>query len=485
MKINLLNPDAERKARQTTLVVAALFTLIVGGLATLGAGASYKAATNGTNVLMEMGRYLSLNEITKLAWGQNQGSEFDPFATPDGRINILLLGIGGGSHDGSQLTDTIILASLDRQNNRIGLLSIPRDMAFPLGNGRFQKINAVNAYAEKEHPGQGATYTAQEFHKLLDVRIDRVMRVDFAGFEKFIDALGGVDVTVENSFTDSSFPTDDNGPNPFKWTSVTFKKGPEHMDGKRALTFVRSRHGSNGEGSDFARSRRQQLVLDAVRNKLFSLGTLGNPQKVTELWSAISSNVQTDMTAWDALKLMPVAMNFKDTAIKTNVLTDAADGELIDANVEGAFMLFPRKPDWSEIRALAADPFTSKEEIAKQERPAEPVHVEIKNGTLRTGYASQVSSKLETLGYNVEATGNASRRGYEKTVIYDLTGGSKPDELARLKKLLDANVASSPPLSGKTVKIDNTGSENLYTTATNFLIILGDSSLGLVNPYGN
>ncbi len=485
MKINFLNPDAERKARRITLVVAAVFTLVVGGLASLGAGASYGAATRGTNVLQEMGRMLSLNEITRLNWGQPGASESDPFATPDGKINILLLGIGGDGHDGSQLTDTIILASLDRQNKRIGLLSIPRDLAYPLGNGRFQKINAVNAYAEKEHPGQGAAYTAQAFEKLLDLRIDRVVKVDFAGFEKFIDALGGVDITVEKTFSDSSFPTDDRGPNPFKYTTVTFKKGTEHMDGARALTFVRSRHGSNGEGSDFARSHRQQLVLDAVRTKMFSLGTLSNPQKITELWSAVSSHVQTDLTAWDALKLTPLAMNFKDTAIKTNVLDDAADGELVSTNVEGSFMLFPRKPDWSEIRNLAADPFTSKEEIAKQERPAEPISVEIKNGTQRTGFASQVSSKLETLGYNVEATGNATKRGYEKTVIYDLTNGAKPNELARLKKLLDANVSTSPPIKGKSITTENSAVENLYTTATNFLIILGDSSLGLINPYGS
>jgi LCP family protein required for cell wall assembly len=482
MKIDLLNPSNDRNARRITLIVAAVFTLVVGSLASLGAGASYRAATHGTNVLVEVGSLLSLNGLQQLSWGSDE-SENDPFSTPDGRINILLLGVGGEGHEGSQLTDTIILASLDRQGNRIGLLSIPRDSAYPLGNGRFQKINAVNAYAEKEHPGEGAKYTADAFRKLLDIRIDRVIRIDFKGFAKFVDALGGVDVNVERSFTDSSFPTDNDGPNPYKWTSVSFQKGWQHMDGKRALTFARSRHGTNGEGSDFARSRRQQLVLEAVRTKLFSLGTLSNPKTVTDLWSALSSNIQTDLTAWDMLKLMPLASSFKDTTIKTRVLTDAADGELVASNVDGAFMLFPRKPDWSEIRAAAADPFTTKEEIAQQNRPNEHVSLEVKNGTLRTGFASQVSTKLETLGYSVEATGNANRRGYEKTVIYDLTNGSKPQELAKLKKLLDANVAQPITGQGKTIQTDSQTRENLYTTATHFLVILGDSSLGLVNAY--
>ena len=484
MKINLLNTDADRKARRITLIVAAVFTLVVGSLASLGAGASYRAATHGTSVWNEVGNLLALSELQKLAWG-GADSGYDPFATPDGRLNILLLGVGGDGHDGPLLTDTIILASLDRQNKRIGLLSIPRDLAYPLGGGRFEKINAVNAYAEKDHPGEGAKYTAEAFHKLLDMRIDRVIRIDFKGFEKFVDALGGLDINVERSFSDNSFPTDDDGPDPFMWTSVSFTKGPQHMDGHRALTYVRSRHGTNGEGSDFARSRRQQIVLDAIRTKLFSLGTLGNPRKITELWTALSSNIQTDITAWDALKLLPLALNFKDTAIKSNVLSDAPDGELIATNVEGSFMLFPKKPDWSEIRSMAADPFVTKEEIAKQNRPAEPLSLEIKNGTLRTGFAAQVSAKLEALGYTVEATGNAAHRGYEKTVIFDLTNGAKPTELARLKKLLDANVAPSPSLNGRTVLTDSDARENLYSTATHFLIILGDSSLSLVNPYGN
>jgi LCP family protein required for cell wall assembly len=484
MKIDLLNPQAERNARRITLIVAAVFTLVVGSLASLGAGLSYRAATHGTNVLVEVGQMLSLGSLQSLAFGGGTTTD-DPFATPDNRINILLLGVGGDGHDGPELTDTIILVSLDRQNKRIGLLSIPRDMAYPLGNGRFQKINAVNAYAEKQSPGRGAKLTAEAFHKLLDVRIDRVIRIDFKGFEKFIDALGGIDINVERAFSDNSFPTDDTGPNPYKWTSVSFQKGWQHMDGARALIYVRSRHGTNGEGSDFARSRRQQLVLEALRTKLFSLGTLTNPKKVTDLWSSLSSNIQTDLTAWDALKLLPLAASFKDTTIKTRVLTDAIDGELVSANVEGSFMLFPRKPDWSEIRAAAADPFTTKEEIAQQSRPGEHINLEIKNGTLRTGFASQVSAKLESLGYSVEATGNATKRGYEKTVIYDLTNGSKPQELAKLKKLLDANVVETTAGPGKTVQTDSQAHENLYTTATHFLVILGDSSFGLVNPYGN
>ncbi|MFA4954159.1 MAG: LCP family protein [Patescibacteria group bacterium] len=479
MKINLIGTESDKTARRKTIIVAAVFTLLVGLLATVGAGASYRAASRGTSVLGEMGNLFSLSDLKIFPW--NSGSaDSGPFSTPDGRLNILLLGIGGDGHDGAQLTDTIILASIDKNTSRVGLLSIPRDLAYPLGGGRFRKINAVNALNEVSHPGEGAVYTAKDFEKLFEVRIDRVIRLDFKGFEEFIDALGGVDVTVERSFSDSQYPTADDGPNPYHWTTISFNKGAEHMDGKRALTYVRSRHGSNGEGSDFARSRRQQIVLNAVRDKLVSLGTLGNPKKLTDLWTALSSHLQTNLTAWDLIKLIPMAIDYSKTKIVMNVMTDAADGELIPANVDGAAMLFPKKPDWTELRALAADPFTSKAERNKSLSPNENIVLEIRNGTLRTGFAAQAATKLEAIGYTVENTGNATKRGFERSVIYDLTGGRKQTELARLKKLLDADV--SQPANGKII-YDNGAKENVSSSATEFLIVLGNSSLGAINPY--
>ncbi len=480
VKINLLNGDAERKARRTTLVAAGLFTLFVGLLAAVGGGASFRAATHGTSVLSEVGNMLALTDIRNVVLGGSANAANDPFATPDNRLNILILGIGGSGHAGSQLTDTIIIASIDRTTKKVGLVSIPRDLAYPLGGGRFMKINAVNAYAEQAHPGQGAAETATDFSKLLGVRIDRVLKIDFKGFEDFVDTLGGVDIDVQNTFTDYQFPTDDNGPNPDQWTVVSFKKGLQHMDGHTALQFARSRHGNNGEGSDFARSARQQLVIEAVRSKLLSLGTLSNPKKITDLWTAISSHVQTDLTAWDLVKFAPLALDYAKTDITTRVLTDGPDGELVDTSVEGAFMLFPRKPDWSEIRAAVADPFETKAQIEAKNHPQQQVAVEIRNGTTRTGFASQVSQKLKDLGYTVTAIGNAAHRGYEKTVIYDLTGGAKPDELARLRSLIDANVSSAPP--GPSVLTDQ-GSEPVAATSSQFLVILGGSSLSFVDPY--
>ena len=485
MKINLLDTKEDSRARRTTVIVAAVFALVVGSLSAIGAGASYRAATHGTNVLQEVGGVFPFAQLQHLGWGESpQTTIQDPLATPDNRLNILLLGIGGEGHEGSLLTDTIIFASIDRTENRVGLVSIPRDLAYPLEGGRFQKINAVNANFESAYPGEGTRRTSEAFAQLFTTRIDRYMRIDFKGFESLIDVLGGIDVTVEKSFTDSSFPTEDDGPTPYKWKTVSFEKGPEHMNGQRALTYVRSRHGTNGEGSDFARSRRQQIVLKAIRERLLSLGTLANPKKLVEIWTTLSSHIDTNLSAWDMLKLTPLAIHLSPDTIMNHVLTDAPKGELIAANVNGSFLLFPRQTDWSEIRRIIANPFTSTITTAPQvvqekkdetsPPPAKPIIVHVQNGTFRTGLAARASTLLVKSGYTVAGTANALKRDIRDTVMYDLTGGAKDAELVRLKQLLGATISTTPPDIGQ-------ATSSAGSIHPDFIIILGESSAALLN----
>ncbi len=483
MKINLLDTKEDSRARRTTVIVAAVFALVVGSLSAIGAGASYRAATYGTNVLREVGGVFPFAQLQHLGWGESpQTTMQDPLATPDNRLNILLLGIGGEGHEGSLLTDTIIFASIDRTENRVGLVSIPRDLAYPLEGGRFQKINAVNANFESAYPGEGTKRTSEAFAQLFTTRIDRYMRIDFKGFESLIDVLGGIDVVIEKSFTDSSFPTEDDGPTPYKWKTVSFEKGPEHMNGQRALTYVRSRHGTSGEGSDFARSRRQQIVLKAIRDRLLSLGTLANPKKLVEIWTTLSSHIDTNLSAWDMLKLTPLAIHLSPDTIMNHVLTDAPKGELVAANVNGSFLLFPRQTDWSEIRGIIAQPFgaTTTAPVAQEQKdeiktpPADPTVVQIQNGTFRTGLAARASAFLVKSGYTVSGTANASKRDIRDTVIYDLTGGTKDAELVRLKQLLGATLSTAPPDIVQATS--STGSNH-----PDFIIILGESSASLLN----
>ncbi len=489
----------EHSVSRQTIILAVVFSVIVGVLSAIGATASYRASANGTSIIHEI-QHLPVISHFEAAVGipvNNTSTTVDGTNNRD-RMNILILGIGGDGHEGAELTDTIILASIDLTNKRVGLLSIPRDLAYPLGEGRFEKINAVNAYFEQNHPGEGATLTARAFSTLFDQPIDHVIRIDFNGFASFVDALNGIDVNVERSFTDYQYPTPDK-----KWMTVSFKKGLQHMDGATALIYTRSRHGNNGEGSDFARSRRQQLVMMAIRAKLLSLGTLTDHRALANLYTSITNHIQTDFTPWNALSLAPLLQDFSNDRVNSVVLTDAPDKELVAANVNGAFMLFPRNPDWSDIRALAADPFgnpsnststaitasstpatatkTGRTSPSAVTAPQIKARIEVRNGTTRTGFAAQIAAKLEKDGYDVKAFGNAIRRSYDETVIFDYTQGKKPAELAQLKKNLRATVSFNlpdtvPPTDGLAPEKPSSG-----TTDLDFFVILGQASYPLVN----
>ncbi len=477
LKVDFLGGEAERQARHTTARLAVVFAVVVGVFAAIGAGASYRAASHGTTVFEEVGNLPVISDIRRLAWGESGDA-----GTPDDRLTFLLLGVGGEGHAGSNLTDTMLIVTADLKEQRIGIVSIPRDMAFPLGGGRFMKINAVHAYAEQAHPGEGAKETAKAIEDLLSIRIDHVVRVDFEGFESFIDALGGVDITVEQAFTDVEYPTEDD-----KWQTVKFEAGQQHMSGARALIYVRSRHGNNGEAGDFARSRRQQILMLAIKDRLLSHGVISNPQRVMKLYEAAAKNVQTDLSPWDLVKLAPLAQEFSPEKITTIVLTDGPQGELVPANVDGTFMLFPRQQDWSDIREIAADPFKTKEERLKEVRPTSPISIEVKNGTTVTGFAGQVADRLAAIGYQIGNVGNAAFRGYEHTVIYDLTNGAKSPELARLKQMLDANISTatiSTSSSSRSIIGEGLTKESIAATGTDFLIILGESTRGIVDQIG-
>ena len=262
------------------------------------------------------------------------------------------------------------------------------------------------------------------------------------------------------------------------------------MNGETALTFARSRHGNNSEGSDFARSRRQQLVIMAVREKLLSLNTLSNPSKLAQLYAAITNHLQTDLTPWDMLKLAPVAEKFSPSNISLQVLDDAPGGVLVAANVNGAFMLFPKKPDWSQIREIAQNPFATTTQMPSVAKTTEPTTIEIKNGTTRTGFAAQIAAMVEKDGFEVSSFGNAMHRGYERTIIYDLSKGKHPAELARLRKQLSADISITTPtydavnktLVARTTYGNALVYERLNSSSTSFLIILGEASYPLVTP---
>ena len=306
------------------------------------------------------------------------------------RVNVLLLGIAGGTHAGSSLTDTILVASYNLKTDEVFLFSVPRDLWLP---SLQSKANAVYQMGLNQGNGLGLTKTVME--NVLGIPIHYGIRIDFRGFTQAIDALGGIDVEVDRSFDDFNYPLtgkendlcgfeekeidfteeeagklnipvgkrkvfvkddfiatdsaeEDKGPKYFscRYEHIKFTKGQMHMDGELALKFVRSRHGTSGESSDFARSKRQQKVLEAVRTKVLSLDTLTDPQKVKDLISALGKSIDTDIS-FDALEFYKLSKDIKSTQ---NIVID--DSLLIhpnSSNYGGAYVLISQDDDFSTI----------------------------------------------------------------------------------------------------------------------------------------
>lgn len=350
------------------------------------------------------------------------------------RINILLLGMGGEGHEGPLLTDTLMVASIKPSEGRVALLSIPRDLIVPLPGVGWRKINSANAFGELKTPGRGGEFTRTALEGLLGIEIPYYVRIDFSGFKDIIDSLGGVDVHVDRSFTDYTYPTND-----YKTQVVTFKTGWEHLDGESALRFARSRHGTNGEGSDFARAKRQQKVLTALRDSLLSYKTFKNPAGVSNTLASLQSNVTTNFQVGEILRLARIGQHIDRNNIAHKVVDNGPNSPLVDATLNGAYVLVPRHDDWTGIRMMAADIFEIAEPTAEAEPPAPAptrASLEILNGTDTAGKAREVSGKLGTLGFEIAKIGNADAMDYPKTLVFDLTGGKKPELLTKLKDAL-------------------------------------------------
>jgi LCP family protein required for cell wall assembly len=425
-----------------------------------------------------------INQIKRLAEGADKnlkGEEQD-------RINILLLGIGGKNHDGGNLTDTIILASFQPSTKKVAMLSIPRDLNVPLENLGWRKINNVNSYAEAESPGSGGIATSQAVNDLLGVPIDYYFRLDFSGFENIIDALGGIEVEVENTLDDRSYPVlgrEDAEPYESRYEHLHVEQGIQKMDGDLALKFVRSRHAGGIEGSDFARARRQQLVLEAVKNKFISKNTLFRPGIIKDIYNELEAHLSTNMEIWEMIKLYEMFADVQKDNIINKVLDNSANGLLMDnITPEGAYVLVPRTGDFTEIQYLANNIFSTESVEVKQKVKVEKANVEVRNGTWINGLASQKAIDIEKMGFEVIRVGNSSRQNFEKTVIYDLTFGEKKESLSVLKEKLGANITLDlPQWLRDDIAKESEGKSNYQQP--DFLVILGQDADASASGAGN
>lgn len=330
----------------------------------------------------------------------------------DGRTNILLLGIGGKEHPGGYLTDTIMVASIQYQDNKLGVISLPRDLWVPIAGFGHSKINEAYSKGEnsKKTTGGGGALSSKTVENVLDIPIHYYVSLDFEGFKKIINTVGGVDIYVEKDIYDPYFPAE----NMVDYSPFKISAGQHHMDGALALKYVRSRKTT----SDFDRSRRQQQVMSAVKEKTLSLNILANPKKVTDIINILGDHIRTNMPIDEIYALWNIGKNIDTTNIISEVLDTAQDGPLLAAQDYRGYYIYPRKgiDKFSDLQLIAKNLFKEdSDDIAKAK-------VEVLNGTNQRGVASTVSQYLSSYGYNVVRIGDASSPA-NKTIVYDYSGG--------------------------------------------------------------
>jgi LCP family protein required for cell wall assembly len=276
----------------------------------------------------------------------------------DGRINILILGIDKrklGNTVTSVLTDTILVASIGLNDNKMTLISLPRDLWVKSSLGYYGKINSV--YAQTNNSGQmlGPEGVKDVVSDVLGIPVHYNITINFEVFKKIIDTLGGIEVNIENSFTDNEYPIEgkENAPLNERYETVTFKKGVEKMDGERALKYSRSRHGDGVEGTDFARSKRQQQIILAIKDKLMSANTIIDLPKLKELYTVYETEVESNISSEDLVSFFSLYKKIDLQSLKRVVLDDRSsleEGGLLIApenrdEYGGAYVLIPRSGD--------------------------------------------------------------------------------------------------------------------------------------------
>jgi len=263
------------------------------------------------------------------------------------RVNLLVMGFGGSGHDGAYLTDSMLVMSLLPQSHHTTLISVPRDLwvQIPPGSGQYHKINAAYEYGSNNNakPADGGNAAAAKISLVTGLDVKYWLTINFQGFREFIDSIGGIDVYVPDSFTANYPANDDPSINP-NWIKVHFSKGMQHMNGETAIRYARARYvlDNPAEGSDFARSARQQIMIKAALSKVKQMSTW--PSLYNAL-NALQHTIYTNMSLADLMQFalkMDLTNAHRVGLSNQNVL---ADGTAPD----GAYILKPANGNWQAI----------------------------------------------------------------------------------------------------------------------------------------
>lgn len=392
-----------------------------------------------------------------------------------GRVNILLAGNSADDpgHDGANLTDSIMIVSIDTKDHTAFLLSVPRDLWVDIPGYGHAKINEAyvdgqaGGFSAAGYPSGGMGLLEEVVQQNFGIPINYYALIDYNGLRDAVNAVGGIDVNIQSDdprgLYDPSIDYATNGP------LVNLSNGMHHLDGEQALDLARARgdaYGAYGfDQSDFDRTEHQRLMILALKSKVLSAGVLANPVSLSNLFDSIGKNVHTDFSLSEARRLYDIGKGIGNGSIQSVSLNDA-DGTNLLANYEspnGESALTPAAglDDFSKIQ-LFVKRLTTNNPVLR-----EGASVVVLNATNTSGLAAQVQQTLVGKDVNVTAIGDAQASAGTTTII-DASAGKKPATLALLKNLYGTSVTTVNPYAG--------------TYNADFIVVLGGDQAASVAP---
>lgn len=372
-----------------------------------------------------------------------------------GRVNILLAGNSADDpgHDGANLTDSIMVVSINTRNNTAYMLSVPRDLWVNIPGNGHAKINEAYAdgqsenFKESGYPDGGMGLLEETIEQNFNVNINYYSLIDYGAFRDTVNAVGGINVTIKTDdprgLYDPSIDWTTHGP------LVKLTNGTHTLNGEQALDLARARgdaYGSYGfDNADFDRTQHQREMLLALKSKIMTTGVLANPVKISNLLDALGKNVKSDLELSEVRRLYQIGGKIDNSKI-TSVGLDNANGVNLLSNYtspQGQSALIPAAglDDFSDIQSYihklnSSDPVV--QESAK---------VVVLNATETSGVAASNAKSLKARGMTIVTTADASADSATSQII-DLSAGKKPATKAVLEKLYGTNVTTTNSYAG-------------------------------------
>jgi LCP family protein required for cell wall assembly len=461
-----IKPKAKRAkwSRKRKVISSALSVLVI----VIGIGSWY-----GSSLISNLDKVFHGNVLTD---AKAVFSHTTLKGEAQGRVNILLAGDSSDDpdHPGSNLTDSIMIVSIDTKNHTGFMLSVPRDLWVNIpglsGDQKINDANTVSNFNEPGYPSGGMGQLQQIVQTDLGIPVDYYALIDYTAFKDAVNAVGGVTINLQTGdprgLFDPNIDKADDGP-------LKLPNGEINLDGQTALNLARARGDPCSCGgqvaygfsqSDYDRTEHQRQMLTALVQKTQTLGVAANPIKVSQLFNAFGSNIQTNLNLPDAVRLLQLTKLVGMNNFKSLEYSDSGQNALLDDYTS---------PDGEEALAPAAglDDFSDIQQYFQQLTSNNPVVQEsptvvVLNGTNTDGLAAQESKTLKSDGFNVVGVTDANNL-YTNSMIIDLSNGKKPASKQLLQTLLSRDT---------TVATSATGSQEADEAANynaDFVVVLG------------